>query len=148
MEQLYTCCNYPACIMGVSFITGGAAAILRSAVTFSFLLISKCLGYKNNTINKDKPVFIHVYDYPTPRNAPAKLFEYFKKGPWLFKAFNKMGVDLRFRQQISDHIFNQLAMTILQFDGRNHISVIDTRNTLTRANAGDVGNSNCVFWRT
>lgn len=34
-----------------SFITGGAAAILRSAVGFSFLLISKSLGYKNNSIN-------------------------------------------------------------------------------------------------
>lgn len=40
-----------AILWGFSFITGGAAAILRSAVTFSFLLISKCLGYKNSTIN-------------------------------------------------------------------------------------------------
>ncbi|MBY0481315.1 MAG: ComEC family competence protein [Chitinophagaceae bacterium] len=38
-------------LWGFSFITGGAAAILRSAVTFSFMLISNCLGYKNNTIN-------------------------------------------------------------------------------------------------
>lgn len=38
-------------LWGFSFITGGAAAILRSAVGFSFLLISKSLGYKNNTIN-------------------------------------------------------------------------------------------------
>lgn len=38
-------------LWGFSFITGGAAAILRSAVGFSFLLISKSLGYKNNSIN-------------------------------------------------------------------------------------------------
>ena len=38
-------------LWGFSFITGGAAAILRSAVGFSFLLISKSLGYKNNTLN-------------------------------------------------------------------------------------------------
>jgi competence protein ComEC len=38
-------------LWGFSFITGGAAAILRSAVGFSFLLLSKCLAYKNNTIN-------------------------------------------------------------------------------------------------
>jgi competence protein ComEC len=38
-------------LWGFSFITGGAAAILRSAVGFSFLLISKSLGYKNHTMN-------------------------------------------------------------------------------------------------
>ena len=38
-------------LWGFSIITGGAAAILRSAVTFSFILASKSLGYKNNTIN-------------------------------------------------------------------------------------------------
>lgn len=38
-------------LWGFSFITGGAAAILRSAVGFTFLLISKTLGYKNNSIN-------------------------------------------------------------------------------------------------
>jgi len=38
-------------LWGFSFITGGAPAILRSAVGFSFLLISKSLGYKNNSIN-------------------------------------------------------------------------------------------------
>lgn len=38
-------------LWGFSFITGGAAAILRSAVGFSFLLFSKSLGYKNYTLN-------------------------------------------------------------------------------------------------
>ncbi len=38
-------------LWGFSIITGGAAAILRSAVTFSFILASKSLGYKNNNIN-------------------------------------------------------------------------------------------------
>jgi competence protein ComEC len=38
-------------LWGFSFITGGAAAILRSAVGFSFLLISKSLAYKNYTLN-------------------------------------------------------------------------------------------------
>jgi competence protein ComEC len=38
-------------LWGFSFITGGAAAILRSAVGFSFLLMSKSLGFKNYTLN-------------------------------------------------------------------------------------------------
>ena len=51
-------------LWGFSFITGGAAAILRSAVGFSFLLISKCLGYKNNTLNTiaASAFFILLYD--------------------------------------------------------------------------------------
>lgn len=38
-------------LWGFAFLTGGAASILRSAVTFSFLLFSERWGYKNNTIN-------------------------------------------------------------------------------------------------
>lgn len=51
-------------LWGFSFITGGAAAILRSAVGFSFLLISKSLGYKNNTINAiaASAFFLLAYD--------------------------------------------------------------------------------------
>jgi competence protein ComEC len=51
-------------LWGFSFITGGAAAILRSAVGFTFLLMSKSLGYKNNTINTiaASAFFLLVYD--------------------------------------------------------------------------------------
>ena len=51
-------------LWGFSFITGGAAAILRSAVGFTFLLMSKSLGYKNNTINAiaASAFFLLVYD--------------------------------------------------------------------------------------
>jgi competence protein ComEC len=51
-------------LWGFSFITGGAAAILRSAVGFTLLLISKSLGYKNNTINAiaASAFFLLAYD--------------------------------------------------------------------------------------
>jgi competence protein ComEC len=57
-------CIILSILWGFSFITGGAAAILRSAVGFSFLLISKSLGYKNHTLNTifASAFFLLVYD--------------------------------------------------------------------------------------
>ena len=99
------------------------------------------IDYKNGTTNKESPVFVHVYDYPTPRNAPAKLFR-FKKGPWIYTALKSQSVPPEFWQQITDHVFNALAVTLLQFDGTNNFHVINTRNLLVRANASDNGTSN------
>jgi hypothetical protein len=36
--------------------------------------------------NHDIPIIMHTYDYPTPRNAPAKFLG-FNLGPWLYKTF-------------------------------------------------------------
>ncbi len=112
-------------------------------------LFSQCLlthyqrfiDYKAKTKSKDKPVFLHVYDYPTPRNSPAKFLKV-TKGPWVYKALRLKGVPPEFWQNITDHIFNELAKTLLQFNGTNNFHVIDTRGLLTRAIAGEKGSSN------
>ena len=96
---------------------------------------------KAKTRNRDKPVFVHVYDYPTPRNSPAKFLK-ITKGPWVYNALNLKNVPQQYWQKITDYIFDKLAETLLTLNGSNNFQVIDTRNLLTRANAGDKGNSN------
>lgn len=105
---------------------------------------SKFLTEKSKSkYNRETPIVIHTYDYPTPRNAPAKLFR-FRKGPWLSKAFIAKGVPNtnRYWEQISDHIFNALAQAITSLEGQNNFHVVNTPGTITRAAANVNGASN------
>jgi hypothetical protein len=99
------------------------------------------IDYKNKTYNKEKPIFLHTYDYFTPRNAPAQLFK-FKKGPWVYNALTSNKVPEDFWQQITDHVINKLADTLLSLNGSDNFYVIDTRNTLIRADFNNNGDNN------
>jgi hypothetical protein len=101
--------------------------------------------------SQNAPAFVHTYDYATPRNAPARFVGTVSVlGPWLFKAFDGGTVDPKMQQRIADLIMDRLAEALLALDSDNASSglalpsfhVIDTRNTLVRANATEVGNSN------
>jgi len=90
------------------------------------------------------PIFVHTYDYPTPRNAPAR-FIVGNIGPWIYKALNQSGVPEQDRVGVSDYLFDRLAQGILalrhQTPALENFHVIDTRNTLVRAGLDTVGNS-------
>jgi lysophospholipase L1-like esterase len=117
------------------------------------------LGYKRIVSLRDQqeslsvgaPIFVHTYDYATPRDAPADFLGVFSMiGPWLYKAFEKSGINPVMQQKISDLLMDSLAEKLLDLDclrpGAKHslpnFHVIDTRNTLIRANATEEGNSN------
>jgi hypothetical protein len=97
------------------------------------------------------PVLIHTYDYVTPRDAPARFIGLLPmRGPWLYRAFAGSGLDIALQQRIADLLIDRLAAALLALDVANTASgkalagfhVIDTRNTLVRANPADRGNSN------
>lgn len=110
------------------------------------LLIKFVLGkYKalfkfiRKTKNREVPIVIHTYDYPTPRDAPANAF-IIKKGPWLFKAFKTKEVPINYRIQISDYIFKSLADALLTLNAPNlpnvaNVYVVKTYDTLLRADS-------------
>ncbi len=88
--------------------------------------------YIQGTRNADVPIVIHTYDYPTPRDAPAKLFG-LNKGPWLKTAFDLKNVPTQaYRIKIADYIFERLAQTLLGLDNDN-IHVVKTYGILKRA---------------
>ena len=70
-------------------------------------------------------------------------------GPWLFKAFAGSGIDISLQQRIADLLTDGLADALLALDSASAggkalpaFHVIDTRNTLVRANPTERGNSN------
>lgn len=96
------------------------------------------------------PVFMHTYDYVTPRDAPA-LFAGAARlgGPWIYPVFAGSGLPVGLQQRITDWLFDALAETLLSLDADSGsrkalkgMHVVDTRNTLVRANPAEIGNSN------
>ena len=91
------------------------------------------------TKNKEVPIIIHTYDYPTPRDAPAEIFV-LKKGPWLYSAFNKKKVPVKHRVEICNYIFKRLADALLTLTTPNvanvaNVYVVKTYDTLLRADS-------------
>lgn len=122
----------------LSFINLDDLELFKASVLDSF---NKFTSEKSKTTNSNIPVVLHIYDFPTPRNAPARMFM-FKKGPWLYKALKDKKVPDKFWVDITDHIFNALASTLLELDGTNNFHVAKTCGTIMRAELNTSGNSN------
>lgn len=98
-----------------------------------------------------RPIFMHTYDYATPRNAPSVfVFGGMKlSGPWLYKAVVGLKLPIELQVRICDVLFNALADELRSLDceeagtaALSNLHVVDTRDTLVRANPTEVGNSN------
>jgi len=96
------------------------------------------------------PIFMHTYDYVTPRNAPALFLGGAKlSGPWIYPTFVGGSMSISLQQRAADLLFDALADMLLTLDeasGKKNalsgVHVVDTRNTLVRANPAEIGNSN------
>lgn len=106
-------------------------------VNFSF--ISDLVG--NSVKNAATPIFIHSYDYPTPRDAPSLRFV---NGPWLYPALRAHRIPPALWMPVTDLLIDRLA-GVLQTLGLPNVHLIDTRGTLIRAEPGAFAESN--DWR-
>jgi len=97
------------------------------------------------------PAFVHTYDYATPRNAPARFVSGPAiSGPWLYKVLQPTGLDIVLQQRIADLLTDKLAEGLWALDSTRgsaelqlpSFHVVETRNTLVRANPTEIGSSN------
>jgi len=95
--------------------------------------------------SKGKPIYVHTYDYPTPRDSPARFLGAGVLGPWLYPAFLLADIPQTMWIAVSDYLLDRLAEAILALDSQSgsrplaNVVVVDTRNTLSRARLGTVG---------
>lgn len=101
----------------------------------------KFIEKKKKTQNSDTPVFVHTYDYPTPRNSPARM-KFAKIGPWIYPVLKECDVPKVYWQEIVDKIFAELAKTLISLDDSDHFTVVKTFGLLERAEPDTKGNSN------
>ncbi|WP_194726339.1 SGNH/GDSL hydrolase family protein [Noviherbaspirillum malthae] len=84
--------------------------------------------------NLHTPIFLHTYDYPTPRNAPAELLGHPMRGPWLLPALVAVNAPEQLYNDITRLVFDRLAETLLSLaDESEGIYVVDTRASLAPA---------------
>jgi hypothetical protein len=105
-------------------------------------VLLRLLFQRDKGINGDVPLFLHTYDYLTPRNSPAGP----SLGPWLYRALNDTykipAIDW---VSISDNFINRHAEMWIDLQGRHaarNIRIVDTRNSTKRATPQSVGPSN------
>ncbi len=95
--------------------------------------------------NHSIPMVLHTYDYPTPRDAPARFFGVGLLGPWLYPCMLNAEIPQHDWIALSDYLFDQLATRMLSLEnGPNPIAnfhVVDTRNLLSRATLNSSGES-------
>lgn len=82
------------------------------------------------------PVYIHTYDFPTPRPAGAVNLPALRVGPWLLPALAPVREGSKLA--VSDVIFKALRAAILAVPG---VIVVDTAGILDRALLGAAGES-------
>ena len=103
------------------------------------LVLQSLLDQRDKNINNQVPLFLHTYDYLTPRDAPAGP----GLGPWLYKAMHDTYFipDGDF-QGLADELIDRLAQMWLRLSSTyasRNVAIIDTRGSLARATPGTSG---------
>jgi lysophospholipase L1-like esterase len=92
--------------------------------------------------NRDKPILVHTYDYPTPRPAPATFLIAPITRPWMHPIFERYDIGKKMRVKLADLMLDALAEALLGLATElPNFHVVDTRGTLERAELGARGNS-------
>jgi lysophospholipase L1-like esterase len=121
-----------------SYVDMAALRALTGDVIASY---RRLIALRNSSdANGVTPIVLHTYDYPTPRNAKAKFLGQSARGPWLLPAMKSAAVPGGLYNAVTDIVFDALAESLLKLDDPvNHVHVVDTRNTIQRAELDTVG---------
>ena len=124
-----------------SYVNLPALTDLVNDVLTSFRQI---IAQRDQTDNRNAPIFLHTYAYPTPRNAPATFMSKAATGPWLYSAVRAAKVPKAQYIPLARHVYDAMADGLLALDDpAGKVHVIDTRKVLdpaaldTKAVSGD-----------
>lgn len=125
----------------LDYIDQAELSRLKVDIQSSYLNIAKLRD--DSSLNKEVRIVTHVYDYPTPRNAPAKFLGSTIAGPWLYRAFKLHDIPNQLWISLTDYLFEWLAGVIIDLTGKinNFYVISSTKGTLVRAKLGENGRS-------
>ncbi|MDZ7595139.1 MAG: GDSL-type esterase/lipase family protein [Thiobacillus sp.] len=123
------------------YVDAGRLAAFKQGVQAGYRRIV-ALRDSDASLNQGKPIVIHTYDYPTPRLAPATFLIVPITKPWMHPVFETYRVPKSLRIKIAEHLLDALAEALLELENElPAFHVVDTRNTLDRADVDAKGNS-------
>jgi hypothetical protein len=109
------------------YVSQSKLAAFATALTASFTSI---LTLRDAGINKNVPLYLHSYDYSTPRNAGVG----FDLGPWLYPAMTTAGIPENEWVDVARYLIDQMANTYSSVSKlAPNIFLVDTRGTLVPA---------------
>lgn len=89
---------------------------------------------RRSRLNAQAPVFVHTYDFATPRACGAG----FGRGPWLCAAFQAHNIPQTRWIALMEELFGRVRAIVLDLQLPN-VHVVDTVGTLERALPTDLG---------
>jgi len=92
----------------------------------------------SGSINNGKPVFLHTYDYPTPRDAPAGP----EMGPWLYPQMISFGIPAQDWEALATSLIEALRTmwkTLARTYAARNVVVVDSCGALAPASSSDHG---------
>lgn len=120
-----------------SYVSLPALTDLVNDVLTSFRQI---IALRDATANRNAPIFLHTYAYPTPRNAPATFMSKAATGPWLYSAVRAAKVPKAQYIPLAKHVYDAMADGLLSLDDpAGKVHVIDTRKVLLEADLDTTG---------
>lgn len=123
------------------YVDAARLAIFKDGVQAGFRRIV-ALRDLDTSPNKGKPIVTHTYDYPTPRPSPAHFIIVPITKPWMHPVFERYQVPKAMRIKVADLLLDALAEALLELGNElPAFHVVDTRNTLVRADIDAKGNS-------
>lgn len=124
-----------------AYIQWGNADKLRAYLIANY---QRIIEYRavGRAANAETPVVLHTYDYPMPRNAPARFMGIHARGPWLLPALHNIAAPQGMHFEITRVLYDFLAQALLALaDPVKGVLVVDTRGTLIPASADDPARS-------
>jgi hypothetical protein len=120
------------------YISEEGWALFKSHLAPQFDLLMELLSSPDSQ-NNGIPVFVHLYDYPMPRNAPAATVP-IRMGPWLYPSMMAYEIPESDWEVVTRVLIDRLADIIKEAADRYPVMhVVDARGTLTVAMAGTTG---------
>jgi lysophospholipase L1-like esterase len=121
-------------------------ALLVADVQAGYRHIAALRAASERPANRNVPIVTHIYDFPTPRDSPAKFVGIPVRGPWLYRALERAGIaDPALRQGICDYLLTALGNGIAALTGPAdpiaNFHIVATRGLLVRAAQGATGSS-------
>lgn len=105
------------------------------------IVVDAFLDARDAGQNLGTPVFMHTYDYPTPRNAPASNFP--KLGPWLYPALKDLyAVPVQDWDALANALIDRLCGLLTDIASSRPtraLTVVKTTGTIVRAQDGSTG---------
>lgn len=129
------------------YLDSGAVKRIFNLIRKRFLIIKNLRD--RSKANPNTPIFVHTYNYLTPRNIAHKIFVWKVSGPWIYPYMMEIGItNCAAQQAIVSTLLDKFHETLKSIESvqNSRFHVIDIRKALDPVLC-DECNTSFEYWR-